>query len=113
MLCSRLKTAWNVSDQAIPGNTWIGLYIDDPCDGCDLDNRRLLWEWLDGTPYDHTVFHHWRNGSDEEEPSGKEPCARMNIRYDDRGWIAYSCTRDPYGFTCGYVCKKGTEFITH
>ena len=114
-MCSRLEAVWNASDKPIPGNTWIGLHNDNLCgDDCDIEDRRSGWEWLDSTSYDHTVFHYWRNGS-KAEPSGsdKDPCARMNVRPepDYRGWIADSCTSFPSGFTCGYVCKKGIEFI--
>ena len=94
----RLQDEWGNN----PANTWIGLYNDSPCTGCDLEERRTGWRWLDGSVYDHTFFHYWRNESDWE-PSGRNQCVRMSIHEKDRGWLDEDCT-DRHGH--GYVCKK-------
>ena len=101
MVSNSLQDQWPDDD---PIQCWIGLYHTSPCTDpdCSIEARRAGWEWLDGTLYDHTVFHNWKNDTTDGEPGFDESCARMNILYPERGWIGSDCNGKN-----GFVCKKG------
>ena len=76
---------------------WFWLGMQKPQDLCDADDFQCPmtgWSWLDGTLYDHNVYHQWYHKC----LNSLDGCIAMAAH----GWEDKSCyTKLPY------ICEKG------